>query len=121
MEALTHVEIALITAIVIFIIALFLTAKQWISFSVTLLLLLFALGAGFIIAHQDSIKDYLSGKNDRQQPIDEKVMEMQKEIEKQQHKLDALEKELEEMKKKGLEPKLPPDELPFQTPVPATR
>lgn len=55
----THV-IALLIAIFIFIITIFLVVKRWIGFSVTLLLLLFSLAAGLVISHQQDFQDYLN-------------------------------------------------------------
>jgi hypothetical protein len=52
--------IALLVAAVIFFITLFLVVKQWIGFSLTLLLLLFALVAGFMVNNQHVLNCYTS-------------------------------------------------------------
>jgi hypothetical protein len=51
--------LALLAALLIFLIALFLVVKRWIGFWIALLLLLFSLAAGFLINHQNSIENYL--------------------------------------------------------------
>ncbi|MDP1879569.1 MAG: hypothetical protein Q8K60_01355 [Parachlamydiaceae bacterium] len=50
--------IAFFAATMIFIITIFLVAKQWIGFSMALLFLLFALITGFVINHHEAIKHY---------------------------------------------------------------
>ncbi|MBA2369985.1 MAG: hypothetical protein H0V82_13355 [Candidatus Protochlamydia sp.] len=50
--------IALLVAAIIFFITLFLVVKQWIGFSLTLLLLVFALVSGFIVNNQHVLDCY---------------------------------------------------------------
>lgn len=52
--------LALIVAFLIFLITIFLVVKQWIGFSIALLLLLFSLAAGLIINNQHSFKQYFN-------------------------------------------------------------
>jgi hypothetical protein len=52
--------VALLIAILIFLITIFLIVKRWIGFPVALLLLVFSLIAGLIINHQQSLQCYLN-------------------------------------------------------------
>jgi hypothetical protein len=51
--------LALLIALIIFLITIFLVARRWIGFPVTLLFLLFALAAGLIINNQKDVQHYL--------------------------------------------------------------
>jgi hypothetical protein len=51
--------LALLIAILIFLTTIFLVAKRWIGFSITLLLLLFSLAAGLLINYQQELLHYL--------------------------------------------------------------
>ncbi len=55
--------IALLIAILIFIITIFLVVKRWISFSVTFLFLLFSLTAGLLINHQQTVQHYFNSSS----------------------------------------------------------
>lgn len=52
--------IALLIAILIFATTIFLAVKRWITFSLTVLLLLFSLAAGLMINHQQMLHYYLN-------------------------------------------------------------
>lgn len=52
--------LALLIAVLIFLVTIFLVVKQWIGFSITLLLLLFSLAAGLIISNQQMLRGYAS-------------------------------------------------------------
>jgi uncharacterized protein (DUF58 family) len=52
--------LALLIAILIFLTTIFLVIKRWIGFSITLLLLLFALAAGLLINSQQELEHYFS-------------------------------------------------------------
>lgn len=51
--------LALLIALLIFLMTLFLAVKRWIGFSITLLLLLFSLAAGVLINNQHAFQGYL--------------------------------------------------------------
>ncbi len=51
--------IALLIAVLIFLMTIFLAVKRWIGFSITLLLLLFSLAAGVLINNQHAFQGYL--------------------------------------------------------------
>lgn len=106
-------SVALATAGFIFFITLFLTAKQWINFSVTLLLLLFALISGLVIAHLDLFRSHVHESTSEQDKhldlkisnFEERVLKaydnLKMEIEIQNHKLDTMHEEIENLKKQS--------------------
>jgi len=55
----TDTVIAFLTALFIFFVTIFLVIKRWIGFSLTLLLLLFAITAGVVIRHHRLLESYL--------------------------------------------------------------
>jgi hypothetical protein len=61
--------LALVIAILIFLITIFLVVKRWIGFSLTLLLLIFSLAAGLIINQQQTIRDYLNSSSSSSNPM----------------------------------------------------
>ncbi len=52
--------LALLIAVLIFLVTIFLVVKQWIGFSITLLLLLFSLAAGLLVSNQQMLRGYAS-------------------------------------------------------------
>lgn len=96
-------SLALFTSAFIFFITLFLVAKQWIGFSLTLVLLLFTLASGLVISNQNIIQEYIKGSPDEHiYDVDAKVSHFQEQmlkaydslradLEIQKHKLQALE------------------------------
>src|SRR4051812_39396685 len=72
--------LALIVALGIFFITLFLTVKQWISLSITCLLLLFSLVAGIVINSQQLLQHYV---NDRHQVVNDQDDHSQEAFKKQ--------------------------------------
>lgn len=54
----TDKVIALLAAMLIFFVTIFLVSKKWINFSITLLLLLFAIASGLAISNYDLFKNY---------------------------------------------------------------
>lgn len=63
----TEPVFAFLIASLIFFITLFLVVKQWIGFSITFLLLVFALAAGIIINNQKAFQGYADDYHTRQQ------------------------------------------------------
>ncbi|MBA3723147.1 MAG: hypothetical protein H0W88_12205 [Parachlamydiaceae bacterium] len=69
----TDTVVALLVSVFIFIITIFLVAKRWIGFSVTVLLLVFAITAGLAISNHRILECYLNdykkdGLSDASQP-----------------------------------------------------
>lgn len=103
--------LALSVAAFIFFVTLFMVAKQWIGFGITVILLLFSLIAGLIIANQDIIRNGLSGAPTEQAKdfdlkmthFNEQILKahdnLKAELEIQKHKLQTLTEEVDELKK----------------------
>lgn len=112
----THAT-ALAASAFIFFLTLFLVSKQWIGFSITLLLLLFALFTGVIIANQDIFRNALTGipsshisdsdikTANFQEQILKEYESLKAEMEIQKHKLQGLSDEVQELKKKQADQK----------------
>lgn len=104
-------SVALAVAGFIFFITLFLTAKQWVSFSITLLLLVFTLITGLIIANLDLLRTSaheMSTEQDKQIDLrisnfEEQILKaydnLKMEIEIQKHKLETMNEEVDAIKK----------------------
>lgn len=108
---------ALAAASFIFFITLFFVSKQWIGFSITMLLLFFSLITGLIIVNHDVFRDAIRGTptnhfkdlDFKMTNFNEQVLKMydslKAEMEIQKHKLQALSDEVQELKKKQGESK----------------
>lgn len=100
----------LFTAAFVFFITIFLIAKQWIQIPMALLLLIFSLVSGLIVANQDALRDCLKGtESERMHDVDLKVGHFQEQmlknydaikadLEIQKHKLQALSDEIQAIK-----------------------
>ena len=60
-ESLSSNGLALIVASIIFIVTVILVSKQLINFTITLVLLFFAIVSGFAVANNDIVRSYLMG------------------------------------------------------------
>jgi hypothetical protein len=103
-------SVALGMAGFVFALTMFLAIKHWIGFSITFLLLLFALSAGVLIANHDIIRDYLKHNLvESPQDVDLKVAHfheqvlqsydaLKTDVEMQKHKLQVIADEIHTMK-----------------------
>jgi len=72
--------LAFLIAFLIFLITVFLAAKQWIGFSLALLFLIFSLAAGLIINNQHSLQQYLTAYAETSAPGNESQDAFRKQI-----------------------------------------
>lgn len=105
-------SLALVIAAFIFFITLFMVAKQWISISIVIVLLLFSLISGIVVSEQELLRKTLIGTPSeyttdievRMATFHEQILKaydnLKGELELQKHKIEALSKEVQELKEK---------------------
>lgn len=105
----TYEGMALLIAAIIFIITLLLLITRVIGFWITLLLLTFSLGAGFLIGNFTVIREYIEGSKQKE------IEKVEKNISLLNEKVEMLHRELDNSKEENEKPALPPENPPHES------